>query len=55
MKYEFKCKICKQETLIECPSSEYYIPDCKLCDKPMQRYYYKPNVISGCLNGGNIA
>jgi len=53
MRYEYKCKKCKKKLEIDKPISEQYRPEC--CNQPMARVFYAPNIVSGCLNGGNIA
>ena len=53
MIHTYRCKKCKKKTEIDKPLAEQYRPTC--CEQPMARVYYAPNIVSGCLNGGNIA
>jgi putative FmdB family regulatory protein len=52
--YEFYCKDCDITKTLYVPLSEYYIPDCNRCSKPMKRIYTSPIINPGCLNGENI-
>lgn len=57
MIYDFICKCKGKEPVkvqIDKPVSEYYIPLCPNCEKPMKRVYYVPNLSAGCLNKDNL-